>query len=40
MIYIEYTGLAEFNADFNNDFSIGEGVPNTLDIPRTFNTEE
>lgn len=38
MIYIEYTNLAEFNLDFNNDFAIGEGVPNTIDIPKT-NTE-
>ena len=40
MIYIDYTNLEEFNADinadFNNDFSIGD----TLDIPKTYNTEE
>ena len=38
MIYIEYTNLAEFKLDFNNDFAIGEGVPNTICIPKT-NTE-
>lgn len=30
----------ELPADSNNDFSIGDGVPNTLDIPKTYNTEE
>ena len=40
MIYIDYTNLEEFNADFNNDFSIGDGVPKTLDIPKTFKTQE
>lgn len=40
MIYIEYTNLAEFNADFNSDFSIGDGVPNTFEIPKTINTQQ
>ena len=40
MVYIEYENLAEFNLDFNNDFAIGGGVPNTYDIPKTYNTEQ
>lgn len=40
MIYLDYTNLADFNADFNADFAIGDGVPNTLEIPKTYNTEE
>ena len=42
MIYIEYTNLASFDPkSFSEAFAIGiNGQPNTLDIPKTYKTEE
>lgn len=42
MIYIDYSHLASFNPQsFDESFAIGiNGQPNTIDIPRTYNTEE